>query len=354
MPAKKYKVLGIMSGTSMDGVDLAFCHFAKTDEIWQGEIIAAETIPYPSMWKEKLWKSYEMHGYLLVKTDMEYGHYLGKIAKEFLRRHRLKPDFISSHGHTIFHNPSEGVTYQLGNGAAIAASANITTVSNFRTLDVALKGQGAPLVPIGDAILFANYDYCLNLGGFANVSFFWYKRRVAFDICPVNFVINKLANNLGYEYDHDGQLARQGKVIVPLLKTLNKIPYYQQSYPKSLGREWVEQSFLPHLESDHIDPLDALRTVYEHIAIQITRVFSGKPTKKVLVTGGGAHNKFLVELIMSRTNLKIEIPDPTIVDFKEAMIFAFLGVLRMREEYNCLSSVTGAKHDNVGGIIYKI
>jgi anhydro-N-acetylmuramic acid kinase len=354
MPAKKYKVLGIMSGTSMDGVDLAFCHFAKTDEIWQGEIIAAETIPYPSMWKEKLWKSYEMPGYLLVKTDMEYGYYLGKIAKEFLRRHRLKPDFISSHGHTIFHNPSEGVTYQLGNGAAIAASANITTVSNFRTLDVALKGQGAPLVPIGDAILFANYDYCLNLGGFANVSFFWYKRRVAFDICPVNFVINKLANNLGYEYDHDGQLARQGKVIVPLLKTLNKIPYYQQSYPKSLGREWVEQSFLPHLESDHIDPLDVLRTVYEHIAIQITRVFSGKPTKKVLVTGGGAHNKFLVELIMSHTNLKIEIPDPTIVDFKEAMIFAFLGVLRMREEYNCLSSVTGAKHDNVGGIIYKI
>jgi len=280
MPAKKYKVLGIMSGSSMDGVDLAFCHFAKTDEIWQGEIIAAETIPYPSMWKEKLWKSYEMPGYQLVKTDMEYGHYLGKIAKEFLRRHRLKPDFISSHGHTIFHNPSEGVTYQLGNGAAIAASANITTVSNFRTLDVALKGQGAPLVPIGDAILFANYDYCLNLGGFANVSFFWYKRRVAFDICPVNFVINKLANNLGYEYDHDGQLARQGKVIVPLLKTLNKIPYYQQSYPKSLGREWVEQSFLPHLESDHFDPLDALRTVYEHIAIQITRVFFGETYKK--------------------------------------------------------------------------
>jgi anhydro-N-acetylmuramic acid kinase len=354
MPPKKYKVLGLMSGTSMDGIDLAFCHFAKAEDSWHGEIIEADTIPYPAIWKDKLWKCFSMSGYDLIKTDMEYGHYLGKISKEFLKHHKLNPDFISSHGHTIFHNPTDGVTFQLGNGAAIAASSNYTTISNFRTLDVALKGEGAPLVPLGDSILFSDYDYCLNLGGFANVSFFWYKKRVAFDICPVNFVINKLANDLGYEYDKDGEIARSGKVNMTLLKALNKLEYYHQPYPKSLGREWVEQFVFPLIYADSLNKNDILRTYYEHVAMQITKIFTGKLTKKVLVTGGGAYNKFLIELIRSKTNLKVEIPDDTIVNFKEAMIFGFLGVLRMRGETNCLSSVTGSKHDNIGGIIYFI
>ncbi len=354
MPPKKYKVLGIMSGTSMDGVDLAYCQFYKDGDSWHGEINAACTVPYTNEWKQKLHDCFNLSGYELIKTDMEYGYYLGKIAKEFLNEKKLRPEFISSHGHTIFHNPKEGVTFQLGNGAAIAASSSITTISNFRTLDVALKGQGAPLVPIGDAILFSDYDYCLNIGGFANVSFYWYKKRVAFDICPANFVINHISQKLGKEYDKDGNLAQQGKVIVSLLKTLNKLPYYHQAYPKSLGREWVEEHFFPLIFCDHHEYVDVLRTVYEHIATQITRVFTGKPTKKVLVTGGGAHNKFLIDLIKTKTNLKIELPEPTIIDFKEAMIFAFLGVLRIREEYNCLSSVTGSKHDNIGGVIYQI
>lgn len=343
-----------MSGTSLDGLDLAICEFEKINDHWNSKICCAETLAYTAEWKEKLNNGFQLSGYDLIKLDINYGHFIGNLIRQFLTKNRTKVDFISSHGHTIFHNPQESITYQIGSGAAIAASSSITTVSNFRALDVALKGQGAPLVPIGDVYLFNDFDYCLNLGGFANVSYNWYKKRVAYDICPVNIIINGLSNDIGLEYDKDGNESRKGKVDNLLFKSLNKLSYYNQPHPKSLGREWVEKHFQPLLHNSQLSTYDKLRTVYEHIAFQLSRVFTGATSKKILITGGGAHNKFLVELLKSKTNLKIIIPEKEIIDYKEALVFAFLGVLRMREENNCLSSVTGATHDCIGGNIFKI
>ncbi len=351
---KKYRVIGLMSGSSLDGLDIAFCEFEKYDDTWKYSIIKAQTIPYSKEWKNKLQNAHYLSGYNLIELDIEFGKYMGQEVKEFLQHQKNKIDIISSHGHTIFHNPKDCITFQIGNGAAIASVTNHTTVSNFRILDVALKGQGAPLVPVGDILLFGDYDYCLNLGGFANISFNWYRKRVAFDICPVNIIINNLVVPLGLDFDLDGKEAEKGQVNEKLYRLLNQIPYYKLQHPKSLSREWVEEHFLPTLNKNDIDIHDKIRTVYEHIAYQISKSFSGANTKKILVTGGGAFNKFLVERIQNHTNHKIIIPNNLLVNFKEALVFAFLGVLRLREENNCLSSVTGATHDNTGGTIFKI
>jgi len=351
---KKYRVIGVMSGTSSDGLDLALCEFEKTDDTWRSKICNAYTIPYSQEWKNRLWDAFHLSGYELTKLDQEFGKYIGLQIKNFIKTQRNKIDFISSHGHTVFHNPADGVTLQIGNGATIAATTCIPTISNFRLLDVALKGQGAPLTPIGDLLLFNDYDYCLNLGGFANVSFNWYKKRVAYDICPMNFIINNISKELGLEFDKDGIEASKGQLQEKLYRALNRIPYYNQQPPKSLGREWVENQFLPVLEKFPCNTNDKLRTIYEHIAFQLSRSFTGAISKKILITGGGAYNKFLVERLKQHTNHKIIIPDKLLIDYKEAFMFAFLGVLRIREENNCLSSVTGATHDNIGGIVFKI
>lgn len=351
---KKCRAIGLMSGTSLDGLDIALCEFERKDESWKSTIVKAETHPYNDEWKHKLLEAHTINGYDLTKLDIEYGHLLGSIVKKFCNSHKNKIDFVSSHGHTVFHNPKDGVTLQIGNGAAIAASSGISTISNFRILDVMLQGQGAPLVPIGDMMLFGEYDYCLNLGGFANISYNWYKKRIAFDICPVNIVKNKLSGELGLEFDKNGIEASKGIVQQNLLKALNKIDYYQLNAPKSLGREWVENSFFPVLNSFDFSVNDKLRTVSEHIAFQISKSITGSSSKSVLITGGGTHNLFLIDLLQKKINAKIVIPDKQTVDFKEALVFAFLGLMRVREEKNCLASVTGSKHDNLGGIIYKI
>ena len=351
---KKYRVIGVMSGTSLDGLDIALCEFEKHDDSWKSSICNAETIAYDQIWYDKLWNAFYLSGYELTKLDIEYGKYIGLKVKEFTKKYKNKVDFISSHGHTIFHNPAENITLQIGNGAAIAANSGITTVCNFRELDVNLKGEGAPLVPIGDMLLFNDYDYCLNLGGFANVSYNWYRKRLAYDICPVNIVINKYAKELGMNFDNEGNEARKGKINEKLYKELNQILFYSLEAPKSLGREWVENHFIPILEKYHCSVNDKLRTIYEHIAFQISKSFTGATNKKILVTGGGTYNKFLIDLIKKQSNQKIIIPDNTLIDYKEALVFAFLAVLRVREENNCLSSVTGSTHDNIGGVVYKI
>ncbi len=343
-----------MSGSSLDGLDIALCEFDKSDDSWKSKICNAITVPYSEEWKNRLWDAFHLSGYELAKLDMDYGHYIGQQIKDFIRSHKNKIDFISSHGHTIFHNPNERVTLQIGNAAAIAATTCITTISNFRELDVALKGQGAPLVPVGDMQLFNEYDYCLNLGGFANVSYDWYRKRVAYDICPVNFIINNLSKQLGFEYDEDGKEAVKGKLNDKLYKSLNQLQYYKQMAPKSLGREWVEAEFLPVLDKFQCSINDKLRTIYEHIAFQLSKSFTGAISKKIFITGGGAHNKFLIQLFKKHTNHKLIIPDKLMIDYKEAFVYAFLGVLRIREENNCLSSVTGATHDSIGGIVFKI
>jgi anhydro-N-acetylmuramic acid kinase len=351
---KKHWVIGVMSGSSLDGLDLALCEFEKKDDTWNSKINNAITIPYSQEWKDRLWEAYKLSGLELTKLDWEYGKYIGLQIKNFIKSHKKKVDLISSHGHTIFHNPVEKVILQIGNGAAIAAATLITSVCDFRSLDVALNGQGAPLVPIGDMLLFSEYDYCLNLGGFANVSYTWYRKRLAYDICPVNFVINHFSKQLGLEFDEDGREAAKGKILEPLYKSLNKLNYYHQNAPKTLGREWVENHFLPVLDNYQCSIHDKLRTIYEHIAFQLSKAFTGSTSKKILITGGGANNKFLIDLFQKHINLRIIIPDSLLINYKEAFVFAFLGLLRIREEKNCLASVTGATHDSLGGIVYKI
>lgn len=341
--------LGIMSGTSLDGVDLALCRFSEKNNQWSYEILDSETISYPVHWEQKLRSAHQLNVQDFLLLHNEYGRYLGSLVNHFIKG-RITPDIISSHGHTIFHQPEKEFTFQLGSGASIASSTQITTVSDFRTLDVALGGQGAPLVPVGDKYLFHEYDYCLNLGGFANISFEENNDRIAFDICPVNLVLNHLASLINETFDKDGRIGATGKIDQRLLNSLNLLDFYNQKWPKSLGREWVEKHVNPLLMESGITVEDQLATFYEHIAYQISKVAG--PNGKILCTGGGTKNKFLISKLEKKTACQIIIPEENLIDFKEALIFAFLGVLRFSEQVNCLSSVTGAKMDNIGGTIH--
>jgi len=352
--SKKYRVAGIMSGTSLDGLDIAICDFIREGTDWFFEIIEAETIIYSQTWKEKLSHAHTLSGFELMLLDAEYGKFIGKSTKYFLSKHKLKVELIASHGHTVFHQPSMGITVQIGNGAYIAAESHVPCVSNFRNLDVALHGQGAPLVPIGDELLFSSYDYCLNLGGFANISYQHLRKRIAYDICPVNILLNHFSKQIGYDFDENGRLGSVGQIIKPLLTELNALNYYQKKAPKSLGREWVEKEVLPLFDKYSESPESYLRTLYEHISFQIISELPKRAEKNILVTGGGANNQFLIQLMQSKTKCKFIVPEKKIIDFKEALLFGFLGVLRWRREKNCLASVTGARHDNIGGIIHLI
>lgn len=349
-----YLVTGLMSGTSLDGVDIAFCTFIFKDGKWDYTIEKAETVTYSNEWKTRLSNLENTSAFEFVRTDSEYGHYLGKITNEFHQKHNIKPDFIASHGHTIFHRPEINFTSQIGNGSAIAAEAGVPVVCDFRSADVAQGGQGAPLVPIGDHLLFDDYGYCLNLGGIANISFKQSGNRIAFDICPVNIVLNHLSSFLHKEYDENGMLARNGFICQALLVTLNNLEFYRKQPPKSLGKEWILLEVYPLMERVDIPVENKLRTFIEHIACQIANVVKSKNQSAILVTGGGAFNSFLIERIRERTGKNLILPDLPTINFKEAMIFAFLGVLRWRNEINCLKSCTGATHDNIGGAIYQV
>jgi anhydro-N-acetylmuramic acid kinase len=352
MKNTSYYVLGSMSGTSLDGLDLALCHFIQNESGWEYTVEAAATYPYPEELHEQLAKAIELSAYEFVKLDVELACSMAQTINAFLANQEKKPDFIASHGHTTFHQPAIGLTSQIGSGAVLAAHTGITTVCDFRTVDVALGGQGAPLVPIGDELLFGQYDACLNLGGFSNISFRSEGKRVAFDVSPCNMALNYLANKLEMPYDRDGEVARKGKVDEALLHEFNNLDFYQQKGAKSLGKEWFDTVFRPCLDASGISVTDKLRTLTEHIAIQLAEVSHGRVGETMLVTGGGARNVFLIERLREIGTKKVVIPDPQTIDFKEAIIFAFLGVLRIRGEVNCLRDVTGARIDNCGGAIY--
>ena len=339
-----------MSGTSLDGLDLALCRFLPGDGKWEYEILECTTLPYDHSLKGKLKNAMTLSGLQLARLDIEFGAFIGKQAKEFIRRNKATVELIASHGHTIFHQPHKGLTVQIGNGAEITAQTGIPTVCDFRKKDVALGGEGAPLVPVGDELLFSQYSYCLNLGGFANVSFKQEAKRRAFDICPVNIVLNEMAGLYGQEFDRDGELGRLGSVNNDLLEKLNKIEYYTKSPPKSLGKEWLDTSIRSLLTDSQIPQNDLLRTIYEHIALQIGQVFS--PDKNVLVTGGGVYNNFLMEGIRKYTNADLVVPDDDLIQYKEALIFGLLGLLRWQGEINCYASVTGANVDSCTGSVY--
>jgi len=349
-----YSVIGLMSGTSLDGLDIAFCRFETVDTKWKSEIVCAQTIPYSETWRKKLLSLEKTDALTFQQTHVEYGHYLGELTADFIKDHDIKADFVSSHGHTIFHQPEKKLTVQIGSGSAIAAACQLPVICDFRSMDVALGGQGAPLVPIGDKLLFSEYEFCLNLGGFANVSYEFNQQRIAYDICPVNIVMNTLCEKLGKSYDNGGSIARSGNLNTGLLDALNTLDFYglPSDHPKSLGKEWVLKNIQPILQQQKISDKDMLRTFCEHIAMQIGRALANKPKGTLLITGGGTYNIFLLECIKKHTPHALIIPDKKTIEFKEALLFAFLGVLRIRNEVNCLKSVTGATRDNIGGAFY--
>ncbi|SDK65711.1 anhydro-N-acetylmuramic acid kinase [Catalinimonas alkaloidigena] len=354
---KSYRVIGVMSGTSLDGLDIAFCLFEKKGSTWEFYIDVAETIPYGIKWRERLLQLPQANALTFCQAHRDFGNFAGEQIRYFMQRHRVEADFIASHGHTIFHQPDTELTAQIGHGAALYASTGLPVICDFRSVDVALGGQGAPLVPIGDQLLFQDYGGCLNLGGIANLSFDRNGKRMAYDICPVNIVFNELAEALGEKYDEGGQIAASGSIDASLLRKLDNLEFYLRGFPKSLGREWIEEQVFPLLQESGLSWADQMATFSRHVAGQIASAIAqwvDDPEPRVLVTGGGAFNAYLLSQIEMELQGKVQlvVPDDKLVSFKEALVFAFLGVLRARNEANCLASVTGASVDNIGGAVY--
>lgn len=341
-----------MSGTSCDGLDIAACSFSKESGVWNYKLIDAVTVPYNSEWVAAWVTLPDADASTLARLHIAFGKWCGEQVNLFLKKNPFKPQFISSHGHTIFHNPSEEYTFQLGSGAAIAAVTGITTICDFRSTNVALGGHGAPLVPIGDRLLFGAFDACLNLGGFANISFETSGGRIAFDISPLNIVLNHLAQSTGVLFDRNGAIAASGVVSSDLLWQLQALAYYNLPPPKSLGREWVEKEVFPLLCLNQMLVADIMRTFVQHAVEQILIVCNTYNLSEILVTGGGSHNQFLVSLLHNSTATTFVVPDILIADYKEALIFAFLGLLRLIGQPNCLASATGSSVDHCSGAVY--
>jgi len=350
MNTETFYCIGLMSGTSLDGVDVCYVKFDISNQ-YHFKIINASTYPYTDEWEQKLKNAFTIDKAGLELLHIEYGNYLGNLINNFVEENAIdKVDFVASHGHTIFHNPAQGITLQIGDGKTIAKITNQKVICDFRTQDVKLGGQGAPLVPIGDQLLFNDYDYCINFGGFANISFEKDNQRIAFDVCPVNIVMNHYMRPLGVSYDDKGELASTGKIHQELLDELNELEFYSQAYPKSLGLEWVLATIFPLIDGYHLEIADILRTFVEHVAIQIAEIIEGK--FNILVTGGGVFNTFLMQRIAFYTGQDIILPNNELIDFKEALVFAFLGLLRLQENTNVLSSVTGASKNHSAGLIF--
>ena len=347
---KNYLAIGLMSGSSLDGLDLALVRLSNDNGQYHYQIEAAETLPYSPYWHDQLANAFLSTPEELTPLNIEYGAHLGTQVKSFAEKHHVMPDFVASHGHTVFHKPEQHFTLQIGDGQALADACGFTVINDFRSEDVSKGGQGAPLVPIGDRLLFAEYDICLNIGGIANLSYELDGQRIAYDICIANQGLNWLAQREGMAYDKDGHLASIGKVDMDLLKRLNRHPFYGMTPPKSLGREFFEQHQKSLLTGR--STADLLATFTEHIALQIALAASILPKGKLLVTGGGARNKFLIERLQARSTHDIVVPDCMTVDYKEALIFALLGMLRLEGETNVLCSVTGAPSDSCSGKIW--
>lgn len=372
---KEYRVIGLMSGSSLDGLDIAYCRFSVSENQWNFEILKADTIPFSDEWVQDLKYLPVTNAKNFWQTHAALGAYFGKLVKKFIAENHLqgKVDFVASHGHTIFHFPDKKFTTQIGDGAALAVHCGLPVVCDFRTADIALGGQGTPIVPIGDKLLFADYQLCLNIGGIANISCKTIfsdcpteekqNQIVAFDICPANQVLNLFASKLGMPYDVDGNTAKGGKLHKALLEKLNAISFYHQPYPKSLDNSFTREAILPCFEEFDIAVEDKLRTYTEHIAIQIAahiqlivqkeNITINRSTK-LLLTGGGAFNKFLTERIKHLSGVEVIVPSAEIVQFKEALVIALMGVLRMRNEVNVLASVTGAARNSIGGAVYSV
>lgn len=349
----KMRIIGLMSGTSLDGLDLVDVSIWERSNSIKFQIHNTAVFPYSKAYQTTLKNCFNASQKSIQIFSTEYGEFLGNAVIKFMREFQIENvNMIASHGHTVFHDPDNGITVQIGDGQTISNVSGIEVICDFRTQDVELGGQGAPLVPIGDKLLFSEYDYCLNLGGFANVSFDDAGVRRAFDICPVNIVFNHYTRKIGLEYDSNGNLAKTGVINLELLTKLNALEYYFQPFPKSLGYEFVVEHIIPLIDAYELDTATILRTFVEHIAIQLNSNLN-KGSGTVLITGGGAYNSFLIERFKDLSALKVVIPSKEIIEFKEALIFALLGYLKATNRINCLRSVTGARTDHSSGKIYK-
>ncbi len=362
-----YRAIGLMSGSSLDGLDIAFAEFTHNAGVWSFEMLAADCYEYDEEWKAKLQHATSLSALEYQRLHADYGHYLGGAANRFIDQHSLhyKVGLIASHGHTTFHEPQRKMTAQLGDGAAIAAETGLPVVSDLRALDVAFGGQGAPIVPIGEKLLLKEYDLYLNLGGIANISFNDPDNYIAFDVCAANRVLNIIAATEGKEYDAGGAMAASGTVNEGALQKLNALSYYSLPYPKSLANNFGTDDVYPLLQSFNLSSADAARTYVEHVVQQIKLAISNgqsavnakrqTPDAKLLVTGGGAFNTYLMQRLsgeLASLNIEVVVPDEKLIQYKEALIMAFMGVLRWRQEYNVLSSVTGAQRDSIGGAVW--
>lgn len=343
-------IVGVMSGTSLDGIDLCYASFLHKYK-WIYKIISTETVPYSNAWKKKLQSAHLLNDEALLQLDINYSAYTRKCITDFIAKNCIEHlDLIASHGHTVFHEPEKGITFQLGNLMNYDDAMEVPFVCDFRVQDVQLGGQGAPLVPIGDQLLFSEFTHCINIGGFANISFEEDGLRKAYDISPANKVLNFYTEKIGFDFDRDGVIASDNTIHASLVDALDKLSFYAKQPPKSLGVEWLEASFYPIVEAYPISVEEKIASLTEHIANQIA---SCVPTNaKVLITGGGAFNKYLIKSIKNKTNAEVTIPAPKIVNFKEALIFGLLGLLRLHNQVNVLSSVTGASKNHSSGSIY--
>ncbi len=358
-----YHSIGLMSGSSLDGLDIAYCRFTLNDLRWSYSILHTEVVPYSSEWIHRLQHLPNATALELSECNAELGRYFGDAVKNFVAQHGVqnKVDVVASHGHTIFHFPEKHFTTQIGDAATLSVRCELPVVCDFRSADIAAGGQGTPIVPIGDWHFFREYAYCLNIGGIANISRHTNRGMVAFDICSANQVLNRLAASLGQEYDAGGNLAATGQLHHELLNALNALEYYQRAYPKSLDNSFSRQIIAPLLDAFSISAEDKLRTFTEHIALQVAahirmiaerEKFTSQPSTRMLCTGGGAFNHFLMQRIQFLSGLQVHVPDEQTVKFKEALVIALMGVLRLRGEANVLCTVTGAARDTVGGTVF--
>lgn len=352
--SQDFKVIGVMSGTSLDGLDICCCSFTKAENGYQFKIIAAESYSYSTEFRNMLKSAYHLKIDELTEIDQEFARYTAKMINHFILEKGLtnQIDLIGSHGQTIFHQPEKGITVQIGDGQLIADLTKTKTINNFRIKDVELGGQGAPLVPIGDRLLFGEAEACLNLGGIANISFENEGKRIAFDICPANLPLNKIVEEkFNIPFDKNGEIARSGNCIETMLDGLNKLDFYSQPHPKSLGQEWLDQHFYPILkEYAHKPTAHILNTIVHHEVFQLSEIINRFSLTSILVTGGGALNSYFIESLRKKTSAKVILPELQIIEFKEALIFAFLAFLNVNDQVNTLASVTGANRDSIGGI----
>lgn len=357
-----YRVIGLMSGSSLDGLDIVFAELQETGGKWSYEIKAAACYPYETHWREKLKNAIHLNAYEYLLLHSAYGKFTGEKVNTFITDHHLyhRVQLIASHGHTTFHAPHNGMTAQLGDGAAIAAATGINVVTDLRAMDVALGGEGAPIVPVGEQLLFPEFSCFLNLGGIANISINKPDGYIAFDVCAANRVLNMLAEQKGKSFDENGDMAARGKINTALLTRLNALDYYQQPYPKSLSNNFGTDIVFPIIQSFQLSTEDALRTYATHIVQQIAYAFNQLDVqklakKKLLVTGGGALNNFLVQSLkdaLKAYDIEVVVPERQLIEYKEALIMALLGILRWREENTVLHSVTGAQRSSIGGAVW--